>query len=465
MRPSFSLALVLALVSACNQKPAGPNILLITLDTTRRDHLGAYGYALPTSPNLDRLAADGVVYSNAYAVSSWTMPTHASIFTGKYPSVHGATYDPKGPLNLGEGIGERYGGYRARPIAENETTLAQVLSDAGYATGGVIAGPWLLSRFRLGKGFEHYDDSGVSALNGRPADDVTRAAIEFVDAHQSEPFFLFLNYFDAHSPWFEPPPLDADKKPTGPAKPFRDTSHVVPPGKMDYDLFANMCYDAEVRYMDNEIGRLLDHLKLRGLYEDTWILVLSDHGELIGDKVLGDTGLYGHGDSLTEPEIHIPLIVKEPGPARRKGVDPTFVQQVDVMPTILARLGLPRSADMQGQPFGGKHLVIAELHKLPFMNDDRKDWRHLGDWRVLVNGHDKYGWSSNDTHFLIDLEADPQESTNRLKADPEKVAKLDHALQGTLKLWPKPGAVGEVAQPTEDDLEALQGLGYGGGGE
>jgi arylsulfatase A-like enzyme len=142
-RPLPLLVLVVAggWLASCARRPEGPNILLITLDTTRRDHLGMYGYPIPTSPNLDRLAADSVVYTNAYAVSSWTMPTHASIFTGKFPSAHGANYDPEGPLNLGDGIGAQFGGYRARPIAEDEVTLAELLSDHGYETGGIIAGP------------------------------------------------------------------------------------------------------------------------------------------------------------------------------------------------------------------------------------------------------------------------------------------------------------------------------------
>jgi len=399
------------------------------------------------------------------------MPTHASIFTGKFPSAHGANYDPDGPLNLGDGIGKQYGGYRARPIAENEVTLAQVLSDHGYATGGVIAGPWLLGRFRLGKGFQHYDDSGVTALNGRPADDVTRAAFEFVDAHQDEPFFLFLNYYDAHSPWNEPPELDAKGKPTGPPKPLHDIRPVIPPGldpaKIDGVTTARIFYDSEIHFMDREIGRLLDHLKLRGLYEDTWIFVLADHGDLIGDPVLGESGLWGHGDSLTEPEIHIPFFVKEPGPLARTGEDPTFVQQVDILPTILARLGIPLPPNVQGLPIGGSHPIVAELKKLPMMNqrasaNGTKDWRHLGDWRVLVDGKKKYGWSSNGTPFLVDLEGDPAERTNIVDQHPEIAQRMEQALETYMRHLPKPGETGEVEPLTAEEQEMLQKLGYTG---
>ena len=254
MRPtprSCLVPLLCALAVGCGGRPEGPNILLIPLDTTRRDHLGMYGYSIPTSPNLDRLAADSVVYTNAYAVSSWTLPTHASMFTGKLPTAHGANYDPDGPLRLSAGIGPQYDHYRARPIAENEVTLAQLLSAHGYATGGIIAGPWMKAVFRLGKGFEHYDDDGVSALNGRPAAEVTARAIEFVDEHADEAFFLFLNYYDPHSPWFQESPKDAAGNPTGPPPPFHDARPVLPPGlrpsQLDDAGYARICYDAEIR--------------------------------------------------------------------------------------------------------------------------------------------------------------------------------------------------------------------------
>lgn len=467
-RRSLSLLLAAVALAACGQRVEGPNILVITLDTTRRDHLGLYGYEVPTSPNLDRLAADSVVYTNAYAVSSWTMPTHASMFTGKFPSAHGANYDPAGPLNLGDGIGTQFGAYRARPIAENEVTLAMVLADHGYATGGIIAGPWMLKQFRLGKGFEHYDDSGVSALNGRPAEDVTRAAIEYVDEHGDEPFFLFLNYYDPHSPWFVDPPRDAEGKVIGQAKPLQDLTPVFPKSGTiaDYTQFANVCYDAEIRYMDREIGRLLDHLKTSGLYENTWIFVLADHGELMGDPVHGEPGLWGHGDSLTEPEIHIPFFVKEPGPNARTGTDASFVQQTDLLPTILKRLGLPLPPNVQGTPLGEAHKVVSELVKLPMMNrtdgPNPKDWRHLGNWNVLVRGKDKFSWSSNGTHTLVDLAADPGETTNLYEA---RKAEADTAMQELLLYLaglPKPGDTGKVEDLDAETMKALESLGYTG---
>lgn len=457
IRPRLVHALLaLALVPACGDGDRGPrpNILLLSLDTTRRDHLGCYGYTRPTSPSLDRLAADSVVYTNGYAVSSWTMPTHASMFTGKLPSAHGATYDPDGPLKLSDGIGD-FDQYRARPIAENETTLAMILSEAGYATGGVIAGPWMKKVFRLGKGFEHYDDDGVTALNGRPAEDVTRAAIEFVDAHDDEPFFLFLNYYDAHSPW-------VDEQ----GAPFSDPRPVMPPGlnpaKMSKAEQARLLYDAEVHRMDASIGVLLDHLRAKGLYEDTWIFVVSDHGELIGDTIYDGNELWGHGDSLSQAEIHIPFFVKGFGKGARTGTDPRPSQQTDILPTICDGLGLPIPPNVQGRSLRTRpNLTVAELVKLPVMDQmGSKAWPHQGNWNAIIDGNDKVLWSSNGTYVHVDLGTDPDERHNLFGKGEGRERELLDLLQRYLAGLPEPGATGEVEQAGSAELEMLKGLGY-----
>lgn len=191
---------LLALAVAGCSGPDGPSILLVTLDTTRADHLSGYGYPKPTSPRLDLLAEDGTRYTRAYAVTSWTLPSHASLFTGKFPSAHGAKYDANGNLKLSQGIGGPWEAYRAQGLSYEETTLADILAQQGYATGAVVAGPWLKRTFGLSKGFEVYDDANFvdsadrGQLAGRPGEDVSRAAIEFIDDNAGDPFFLFLNY-------------------------------------------------------------------------------------------------------------------------------------------------------------------------------------------------------------------------------------------------------------------------------
>ncbi|MCE9592883.1 MAG: sulfatase-like hydrolase/transferase, partial [Planctomycetes bacterium] len=203
---AFVFALGVLALASCgkSERAKRPNVVLITLDTTRADRQSCYGHRRRTSPELDRLAADGLRFTHAYAVTSWTLPAHASLFTGKFPSSHGAQYDENGSLKLSQalaGVGRAaFQKYRVRPLSKSERTLASILADAGWKTCGVAGGPWTKELFGLGLGFQTYDDDNVTSLNGRPGDDVTRAGIAFVEAHAQEPFFLFLNYFDAHEP-------------------------------------------------------------------------------------------------------------------------------------------------------------------------------------------------------------------------------------------------------------------------
>ena len=321
------------------------------------------------------------------------------------------------------------------------------------ATGAMAAGPWLKRVFGLDLGFQVYDDSnyvemgrGMGQLNGRTAQDVTRAAKAFVDEHADEPFFLFLNYYDPHFP-YAPPPEYLRRFWDGP-----------PPEQQSWEWTLAQ-YDAEIQYTDFHFGVLLDHLKERGLYEDMWILVTSDHGELMGEH-----GCAGHGDSLSEEEIHIPLIVKGPGADRRRGTDQRLVQQVDLMPTILERLGIPRPSGMQGAPLDRvEHPILAEVYPLPLMNDPKKPQRQLGDWQLWRRGHFKLLWGDRGNHYLFDLEADPHERRNIFAARRDLAQEMRAELVDYLDSLPEPGEVGEVQQLTAEELQHLQDMGYAGG--
>ena len=184
-----------------------PPIVLVTLDTTRADRLGCYGYMRRTSPRLDEFCAESTVYTRAYSTTSWTLPAHASLFTGAYTYSHGARYDSKGPLVLADVIDHRGAHrYRARGLAAGAETLATRLGEAGYISAGFVAGPWMKRVFGLDLGFAHWDDDGIDHENGRRAEALTDAALSWLGSWLKksggeQPLMLFLNYYDAHSPY------------------------------------------------------------------------------------------------------------------------------------------------------------------------------------------------------------------------------------------------------------------------
>ena len=441
-RLSVVIGLCTLALASCATEPARPNILLITLDTTRADHLGCYGYARDTSPRLDELAAESVLYERAISTSSWTLPAHASLFTGKFTTSHGAQYDPDGPLRLLDAIdgSPDWERYRARGLAPGETTLAGMLSAAGYQTGAVVAGPWMKSPFGLNAGFETYDDAQISTVTGRLAADVTDRAIEWIDG-RTTPFFLFLNYYDPHSPYGAPGEWGSHFLPAG-----VDTAERAERPLSVEEMIA--LYDGEIRYMDHHIGRLLDDLRGRGVYENTWIIVTADHGELLGEH-----GLQGHGLFLFQPELHIPMIVKRPGAKPTRGRASEIVQLVDVPPLVYERLGLALPAGIQGQTPGAiTHPIVAETYPLEFTTPH-------GHWRALIEGNLKYAWNSTRQSLMFDLAQDPGEQQNLIPQDEERARELDTRLHAYLDSLPKPDTAGDDELDPET-REALKSLGY-----
>ncbi len=395
-------------------------MLLITLDTTRRDRLGCYGYSRKTSPNLDALAERSQVFDRAVAASSWTLPSHASLFTGKFSSSHGADYDPDGPLRLTQAIPgpEEWAGYRASGLPPGETTLALRLREQGYETAAVVGGPWMKRVFGLDRGFETYDDEGIGDVNGRLASEVTTAALELLGRGGDRPLFLFLNYFDPHGPYEAPSPFGG--------------SLGAEPGDR---------YDEEILYMDHHLGRLLDGIEDRGIFDDSLIVVTADHGELLGEH-----GKMGHGATLFEEEIHVPFVVKHPGHEGPSGRSVEPVHHVDVLPLVLELTGLSTSAR-------APRPLLAEANPLTFMSSE-------GSWRALYLGRRKLLWNSLGNHRLYDLETDPREENDLSGADPALLAETLGLLQKVLASLPPPGAAGPPAILDEETLKALRGLGY-----
>jgi arylsulfatase A-like enzyme len=427
----IAAAALVALVAACGPEPVRrPNVLLVTLDTTRPDHLGCYGHAGGTSPSLDALAAESEVYDDALSTSSWTLPAHASLFTGQVPTRHQAYYDERGPLVLTQAIEGPFERYRVRGLRQDAATLAQILRDHGYATGAVVAGPWMKPVFGLGRGFASYDAAGIREVNGRPANEVTDAALGWIGERGPEPFVLFLNYFDPHAPFDPPPTWRPDLRPV-----------------IANDLVA--LYDLEIRFMDEHIGRLFAALRARGLWDDLLVVVTADHGELLGEHAL-----WGHGFTLSQEELRVPLLIKFPAGDRRRGRRRERAQLTDVLPTVLARVGLPVPTDVQGGVLPRvAHPVVAELQMTPPVSD-------RGSFRALYEGSWKYVEISGGATMLYDLAADPREHDDRSRREASRAEAMGGRLGAYLDALQRtsPDAPDHAVDP--DTVRALEALGY-----
>ena len=298
-----------------------PHILIFLVDTLRADHLGCYGYGRPTSPNIDRFADDAVLFEHPVAQSSWTRPATASILTGLYPHNHGART-------------------RNQKLGEDVPYLPEVLRSLGYRALGVTTNGNAGPRFGFRRGFSHFKHMqervsrpGIHVPVWRAVDE-TLEWLERIGPEDS--FFVFLHVTDPHAPYLPPEPLRRQFAPDAPAGPGilntknpADASHST---KHLRDL-----YDAEIAFVDEHFGRMLEELDRRGFLDDTLVVFVADHGEEFQDH-----GQHGHGATLYQEQIHVPLIVRLPGRLRRPGdrsVVEAQVQQIDIVPTILDSIG------------------------------------------------------------------------------------------------------------------------------
>lgn len=310
-------------------KPQIPQgIILISLDTLRADHLGAYGYHRNTSPSIDALAEESVVFENAVVQSPWTLPSHMSIMTSLYPSFHGLT--DKDTFS---------------PLSDEYVTLAELLKKGGYKTAAFTDGGFVSAKFGFDRGFDTYYDQGGGIKAILPK------VKKWLDSLKSEPFFLFIHCYDIHSPYNPPPPYNTM---------FHDfpyTGKIIPSNKTLTNLLNNRLdinsddvnhiiafYDGGIRYTDAVIGQFLSYLKGIDLFDQSLIIVTSDHGE----------EFYEHGSILHwqlyfKPDLHVPLIMHIPEFPKREIRIKKLVRSIDLLPTILDIAGLPNHNQAQGR--------------------------------------------------------------------------------------------------------------------
>ena len=404
--------------------PAGsPNILVLVVDTLRADHLSGYGYSRPTSPNLDRVAQQGVLFENAFSASSWTLPSHASLVTGRYTYEHHA---------------------ETRPLDNRYPTIGETLMARGYRTGGFSGNVYYFNRWQgLGRGFIHFEDFfctfgdmflrtlygrearkyvlprlGVEDIPGRKrAADIDRAAVRWIARDRSRPFFAFLNYLDPHDPYVPPQPYRTKfatlKHPGGILN--QEVGRYYPemtPAQLQGEIDA---YDGAIAYTDDNIAQLLAALQERGAMENTYVIITADHGESFGEH-----GLFLHQNALYRELIRVPLIVYRPGyiPAGVRVARP--VSNVALASTVMEFAGATGQA-LFPQPSLSRYWSasdggadwpdpVSELAKVPFGPPQRPSYHGAmqsllsPNWHYLV--HEKFGIE------LYDWRSDPGELRN-----------------------------------------------------
>jgi arylsulfatase A-like enzyme len=438
---------VLGLALACAREIRPPNLLLITLDTTRRDHCSVYGYERETTPNLERFAAEGVRVALAYAPSSTTAPSHATLFTSLYPITHRVLRN-------------------GRVLLPTHETLAERMHERGWATAGFVSSYVLAERFGLGQGFELWDDDfepatattdkegwqaeGVDAVDRR-GDATTRRVLSWLerDRDPERPFFLFVHYFDPHSPYVPPPEL-ADKFPpaSGPGQGLRP-------------LVAR--YDAEIAFADQQIGELLAALDRLGLADDTLVAITADHGE-----GLMQHGQMGHGVQIYEEQVRVPLLLRWPGRLPAGRVVEGAVSLIDLAPTLLELVGLPSATGgMQGRSLAPVLAGDARVNPQRPIFLYRREFEP-GRMEGLPVAGEKFGvrlgafklvlGPEEGTRELFDVLHDPREREDLAGAEPARAAELEKLIADWRAEYERDVTAPEAI--TTEDLERLRALGY-----
>jgi arylsulfatase A-like enzyme len=439
-----------AVWEVAHRSPLGPpSVLLVTIDTLRADHTSAYGYAHPTTPNLDRLGREGTVFLAAYTPTPTTGPSHSTLFTSSYPAAHGVLKN----------------GYVLQP---GRPTLAEALRDAGWQTGAVVSAFPLAARFGYARGFEHYDDgfpADTASITSsewegfrlpeafdRRADATTDRALDWLAGTSSEhPFFLWVHYYDPHAP-YDPPP--------GFVRLVRDDSERQPRRRLDREIAA---YDGEIRFADEQVGRLLRAAENRAGDARLLVVVAADHGE-----GLMSHGWMEHGVNLYEELVRTLLIVRWSGRVRAGQRVSAPMGLIDVAPTVLSLVGLPATLIRpQGEDISR---VLTDGASPPtdrplfferrlYTESDQREWPAVGEMVAVRWGSWKYVRApAEGTTELFDLVHDPGEMHGLGASAADVEARLATAVEE----WAAAQHDQAVASQSvsSDDAARLRALGY-----
>lgn len=397
-----------------------PNVVFITIDTLRADHLGCYGYKEIHTPNIDALAAHSVRFERAFTPVPVTLPSHTAIFTGTYPTYSGM-HD-----------------FSGNKLSPKQPTLASVLKEQGYGTGAVVASAVLDSRFGLNHGFDfyydHFDFNRLQESNledmERPGNVVADVALDWLGKNSHSKFFLWMHLYDPHYPYNPPAPYSQQYK-----------DHL---------------YDGEIAFADAQVGRLITFLKAKDLYRNTLIVLTGDHGESLGEHEERT-----HGFFIYNTTLHVPVIIHLPG-AMTGQVAPELVSLTDLMPTVLQILKIDVPVDVQGHSLAPllatkKEDDARSLYAETFLPRLHFNWSELRSVET-----EKYQFIEAPKPELYDLVSDPSETRNLYSDKKAVAAELQARLEALIHQY---SADQELAEKTGLDpalMERLKSLGYAG---
>jgi len=397
------------------------NLVVITLDTTRADRIGAYGYKDIQTPNLDRLAREGVLFEDASSAAPLTLPAHSSLFTGKFPPGHGVRDN---------------GGFFLSP---NETTLADVLKHRGFRTGAFVGAYVLDARWGLNKGFDAYvDDFDLSKYKAislgaiqRPGNEVVDNAVRWLEQNGASRFFAWLHFYDPHTP-YEPP------------EPYKT-------------MYRDRPYVGEIAFTDAQVGRVISYLDSHDLLNRTVVVVMGDHGESLNEH-----GEATHGFFVYESTVHVPLIIRAPFSETRGGRRVTdVVRSVDVMPTVLEMLGIAVPSGVEGTSVAAMMTGATRELGLESYSEAMYPLHHFGwsDLRAMRTG--RYKLIAAPRPELYDLQDDPSEQHDQFAAREALGQRMLSRLVEREHRFGKPAGTQHEAVDVDPDARArLAALGY-----
>ena len=393
------------------------SVVLISIDTCRADHLSCYGFDRQTTPNIDTVAKQGTLFTRAHSTNSSTLPAHSSMLTGTNPPYHGV-HDNKN--------------YR---LGDDNVSLAEILCEQGYRTAAFVSTFVLKAQFGLDQGFETYDDQVTGAegklfVNERKAGATNQRALDWLDDHGQEPFFLFLHYFDPHTSYSPPEPFAS--------------------------RYSDAPYAGEIAYTDHCIGQVIEKLKSLGIYDSTLLVITSDHAESLGEH-----GEPTHTYFIYQSTIHVPLIIKAPGCAPQQ-IHEGLVSIVDVAPTVLGLLGITGPPQIQGRDIS-RILFTAADPASRFLFCESLYPTKYGCSGLFGLIHDRWKFISTTQSELYDLLSDPGETTNLIDQQTEVADAMRVKLEDLLLEQTRTDVANSTQQLDHESTERLKSLGYVGG--